>query len=159
MSEPDNAPTSQPAPETAPAPAAPFAPEPLPASSFADLKSIMGVVPLKYPVVFGGKTWTEIHLRVFTTAQVAAVIRNYDARLKVDPDAVLSFPVYVDAEGADVPDGLIPQLAQDDVDDLQARAGDFLPRRFRPTKAEATAPGEDPSTSTPASGGPTAASS
>ncbi len=153
-------PDIDPAPVAMPAPApAPFVPEPLPASSFADLKSIMGVVPLTYPVVFGDRTWTEIHLRVFTTAQVAAVIRNYDRRLKVDPTAALSFPVYVDADGVDVPDGLIQQLAQDDVDELQEKAGDFLPRRFRPTKAEAIDPTEDSNASTPGSGGPTAASS
>ena len=148
-------------PESA-APVAPLVLEPLPPSTFADLKAILGVVPLKYPVVFAGKTWSEIHLRVFTTAQVAAVIRNYDRRLKVETDALLSFPVYVDGEGSDVPDGLIQQLAQDDVEDLQARASDFLPRRFRPSKETAAATeatDASPSASVPSSGAPTATSS
>ena len=155
---PDPSPAATDATAAAPA----FVSEPLPPSTFANAKALMGVVALKYPVEFEGKTWSEIHLRVFTTAQVATVIRNYDRRLKVEPDAPFSFPVYVDADGNDVPDGLIQQLAQDDVDDLQERAGDFLPRRFRPSKsatAETASGAESPSASGPTSGEPTEASS
>jgi hypothetical protein len=101
-------------------------------------------VPLEWPVEFGGKTFSEIAIARLTAGEVAEFHKSVSA---LPPDAPVVFPVYRDADGGQLPDGLLDALDADDRDALDKEALYFLPRRFR---------GAEPSASAPAAGAVTA---
>ena len=101
-------------------------------------------VPLEWPVEFGGRTYAALSIARLTAGEVAAFQKSIAA---LPADAPVVFPVYRDADGGPLPDGLLDALDADDRDALDKAALDFLPRRFRGAEASASAP---------ASGEPTA---
>lgn len=94
-------------------------------------------VPLEWPVEFAGKTYSALAIARLTAGEVADFQKSIAA---LPPDTPISFPVYRDADGGALPDGLLDALDADDRDALDKAALDFLPRRFRGAEANASAP-------------------
>lgn len=118
---------------------APFVPQPLPPSRFADPTKAIRTVMLEMPVTDeAGRTWSAICVRRFTVDQVATVVRNWTEARKADPDLPLAFPSFVDTAGVEVPEAVMRLLDDDDMQTLQKAGQDFLPRRFRPLPEETT---------------------
>ncbi len=94
-------------------------------------------VPLEWPIEFGGKTYAALAIARLTAGEVAEFQKSI---ANLPPDAPVTFPVFRDADGAPLPDGLLDALDADDSDALDRAALDFLPRRFRGAEATASAP-------------------
>jgi hypothetical protein len=109
----------------------------------------MKMFPLAWPVTYHNTRYDQIGLCRMTAKQVADFVVQLGAVGAADPNAILRFPIFVDATGAPLPDALLDGLDADDADMLNEAAVDFLPRRFRVNPEPATAP---------SSGGTTAAS-
>lgn len=135
-------------PDASPA-LAPFTPEPIPPSAFADPTKARRAVPLTMPIVVDGRTWSQIFVRRFTVDQVAAVMRNWEEEQKRDPAAQPAFPSFVDENGAEVSTSVMRLLDFDDMQEVQKAARDFLPLMFRPSPDPTS---ESPSSSTPTTG-------
>ena len=110
---------------------------------------MLKAVPLAYPVTHGGRDWSAIHIRRFSVEQIAAIMDNYRTNLKLDPEAEIALPLYVDEAGNDLPDGLLNKLDADDSEELSRQGADFLPRRFR---VDSVTTSSVPETSSPSSG-------
>lgn len=114
------------------------APEPIGKGVFANGAARMKAVPLAYPLDFGGRAWTHVHLARLTAGEVAAFMSDAGAA---------RLPLWRDEAGEPVPEGLLLALDDDDQFALEQAAIDFLPQRFR---------GALKSASDPANGAPTA---
>lgn len=135
---------------------APFTPKALPAARWADPTQARRAVPLTIPVVDEvGKTVATIYVRKFSVGQIGVIIGNWTEARKADPDTPLTFPSYVDEEGAEVPAATMALLDDDDLQAVREAAEAFLPRRFRPDPVPET----NPTPSGPSTGDTTAPSS
>ena len=112
--------------------------------------SRMKIFPLAWPVTYQGKCYEQIGLRRMTAKEVSDFVARIEAEGRINPDAILRFPLFVDETGVAIPDAVLDGLDADDADMLNTAAIDFLPRRFRASIPE-------PATA-PSSGGTTAAS-
>lgn len=81
---------------------------------------------LEWPLEYAGKIYEEIHLVRLSSGEVEAFIE----KLTGSGEAKVAWPIFRDAEGALVPDGLMDALDADDRDALGKAQLDFLPRRF-----------------------------
>lgn len=113
--------------------AAPVAPPSAPV--FIGDKSRVETVALDWPLSYGGKTYASITLKRMTTAEVADFI---DRMRKAGEAATARFPIFVDEAGAPIPDEVMDGLDADDMDRLNERAANFLPRRFLGAPASAS---------------------
>ena len=129
--------------------AAPAAPPVDDAVTIDHADSRMKMFPLAWPVTYQGASHEAIGLCRMTAKQVADFVAQLGAVGAADPNAILRFPIFVDATGTLLPDALLDGLDADDADMLNEAAVDFLPRRFRASSGPVTAP---------SSGGTTAAS-
>ena len=145
-----------PAAETPKPPLPPFTPKPVPKSGYADPAKAHHRFDLSFPVVFEGKTVTEVYLRRLTVGQIAACLDNYLGEAERDPAARLSFPIYVDAQEDELSTDLINLLPDEDWQALKELGRDCVPQRFRPppteTTAETSSTDESPSDSIPTTG-------
>jgi hypothetical protein len=121
----------------------PAAPGAVPAPRFLSDRPRFKAVALEWPIEYRGKTYSEIQLVRLTAGDVAA----FYERLRGAPDGKLDWPIFRDADGAHLPDGLLDALDADDREALGKAQNDFLPRQFR---------GAASSASDPANGEPTA---
>jgi hypothetical protein len=88
-------------------------------------------ITLDWPIEFEGTTYTEIGLRRLTAGEVAAFMDTARAKVEADPEANPRAPIFIDADGEPIPDGLFDALDDDDGFKLDGAAKDFLPRRFQ----------------------------
>jgi|ERR1039458_3584415 hypothetical protein len=103
--------------------------------------SRMKMFPLAWPVTYQGKHYEQIGLRRMTAKEVSDFVVRIEAEGRINPDAILRFPIFVDETGAAIPDAMMDGLDADDADVLNTAAIDFLPLRFRASIPEpATAP-------------------
>lgn len=126
--EPGTAPAA-PAPVAAPTPVAIVAPR-SPAPAFVNAAGRSLRVPLVWPLDYAGVTYTAITLRRPGSKEIGLYYEQLAEQSKVDEDAPLYFPIFVDDEGAPVPNAVIAKLDDDDRTDVMARVRDFLPRRL-----------------------------
>lgn len=85
-------------------------------------------VLLEWPVEYAGKTYDSIGIKRLTAKEVS----DFTARLDQEKVGALRWPVFVDSDGASIPDAVMDALDDDDNLALQKVMLDFLPRRFRP---------------------------
>lgn len=97
-------------------------------------------IALEWPLTFAGRLYDKLTVRRLTAGEVAAFTERLAKTVKDDPDASVTFPMFADADGADLPDGLLDALDADDRDALDKAALDFLPKRFRGAPASASGP-------------------
>ncbi len=88
-------------------------------------------IELGYPLSFDGREFRTVGVKRLTVAEVGAYFAALEELRKTDDTTVLPFPMFVDEEGAPIPDGLLDALDDDDMTRLNKEAVDFLPRRFR----------------------------
>jgi hypothetical protein len=121
------------------------APQAAPAAPINDAVTIdhadsrMKMFPLAWPVTYQGTRHEQIGLCRMTAKQVADFVVQLGAVGAADPNAILRFPIFVDANGAALPGALLDGLDADDADVLNEAAVDFLPRRFRASPEPVTA--------------------
>jgi Phage tail assembly chaperone proteins, E, or 41 or 14 len=112
--------------------------ESAPAASFPFIEAAKRFrkIPLDWPVTAGGKEYHEISLCRLTAAEVASF---QDTLQGLPDDAKIKWPVYRDADGSALPEGLLDALDDDDLLRIDEAVIDFLPRRFRAAPVAATA--------------------
>lgn len=143
--------------EPASAPAAPAAPvAPIAAPRYVGGKVLPYRVALDYPIEFGGRTYQAITLRRTPAAEVGLFFERLVERGVTDTRAILHFPIFVDDDGAPIPDEVLAFLDGDDEEAVMERAGDFLCARFRRFR-EALQPVSPPAAGEPT--GPTSSTS
>lgn len=134
------------APEVAPAPEAPVSPATAaavpawaapaaPAPLFVGRAERSRAFPLEHPLEFEGRTYTEITVRRPNARQVGEFFEEYAAAITANPDALVYFPVFVDAAGAPIPPAVLDALDDDDRFPIMDAVPDFLPRRLLPLRA------------------------
>jgi hypothetical protein len=108
---------------------------------FVDPSGRSRAFTLKYPVVVDGRTYSEIHLARLTVAEVAQFLETVS---NADKRSAIAWPVYVDADGAPIPQAVLNALDDDDGFAIEQGLGDFLPLRLAALLDGATgrAPGE-----------------
>jgi hypothetical protein len=84
-------------------------------------------VPLAWPVEYDGKVYDEITIKRLTAREVA----DFSEKLEKEKNGALRWPVFVDGEGAPIPDVVLDAIDDDDNLEIQKALIDFLPRRFR----------------------------
>ena len=94
------------------------------------------IIPLAWPIVFGGIEYREIQLVRLTAGEVAAWQKEIAA---LPDDATTRLPIFRDVNGAPIPDGVMDGLDDDDAVALDEAALAFMPRRFRAAPASDTA--------------------
>jgi hypothetical protein len=99
------------------------------------------VVPLDWPIEFGGVTYDKITVNRMTTAQVAAFVAATENGSSDDGYAAL--PMF------DAPRVVIDALDADDAERVNETVLDFLPRRYRDTALSSPTGGESTSASPP----------
>lgn len=92
--------------------------------AFAGDRPRVKTMNLDWPVSYAGKTYATISIKRLTAADVAAFIEKLGG-------GKFRFPIFVDDEGALVPDAVMDGLDDDDAMVLDKASLDFLPRRFR----------------------------
>jgi hypothetical protein len=104
---------------------------------YLDSPKLFKAIPLEYPFTFNGRPVREIRLKRLTAKEVA----DFQDGLKDLPsDAAVTWPVYRDAEGAPLEEGVLDALMDDDRLEVEKALRDFLPRRFQGALAGASAP-------------------
>ena len=113
---------------------------------YLDPSKLFKSIPLEFPFRFNGEEVREIRLARLTAKEVA----DFQDSIKDLPsDAAVVWPIYRDAVGAPLAEGVLDALMDDDRLEVEKAIRDFLPRRFLGVPAGA---------STPSSGAPTASS-
>ena len=92
-------------------------------------------VDLEWPLVHEGREYREIFVKRLNAGEVAELMREIDAMREADPQGRVRWPIFVDADGALIPDAVMDGMDDDDKLAIDAVATDFLPRRFRPEAA------------------------
>ncbi len=112
--------------------------EPKAAPKFLGARERFRAVPLEDPLEYDGKTYSAIVVRRLTARDVADFEEFLQARLKTEPNARIRWPLYVDANGALIPDAVMDGLDADDKFELDKVAASFLPRQYRDAPATGT---------------------
>ena len=100
-------------------------------------------VELDYPLEYDGVLFEAITLRRPTSAEVGRYFERLAEVAVSDPDAILYFPVFTLADGAEVPGAVLEALDPDDRERVMELAEDFLPGRllrFRDAQRPASSP-------------------
>ena len=95
---------------------------------FVDPSGRSRAFPLKYPVVVDGRTYSEVHLKRLTVAEVAQFIETVS---NADKRSAIAWPTYVDADGAPLPQAVLNTLDDDDGYAIEQGLADFLPHRLQ----------------------------
>lgn len=100
-------------------------------------------IPLEWPIAYGGKEYSEIHLVRLTAKDVADYIDSFKDR---DPNEAVVLPIFRDADGADIPPAVLDALDEGDRFEIDQAAVDFLPRRFRAIQESGSGPADGDNT-------------
>ena len=131
-------------PDEAAQAAAPTAPA---AAAFVDPTARRRIFPLKYPVTFGDRVYAEIQIQRLTVAEVAAFFEG----IKGGASDGATLPLYRDAAGEPLPQGLFDALDDDDAFTIEQGLADFLPQRvLAMTKGAGAPPAGEPTASSSA---------
>ena len=95
---------------------------------FVDTSGRSRACTLKYPIIVDGRTYSEIHLKRLTVADVAQFLETVS---NADKRSAVSWPVYVDADGAPLLQAVRGLLDDDDGYLIEQGLADFLPLRLR----------------------------
>jgi hypothetical protein len=89
------------------------------------------VVPLEWPLEYDGREYSSVTIVKLNAKEVkevlAAINRGESSKI----------PIFRDADGGVIPDGVLDALDDDDSFALDEAAGEFIPRRFKPEKDDA----------------------
>ncbi len=83
---------------------------------------------LEWPLEYDGREYREITIKRLTAQEVKDLADALRALPEGTPPP--RWPIFVDAEGAPIPEEVLDALDPDDDTMLQEAALDFLPRRF-----------------------------
>lgn len=88
-------------------------------------------VPLRWSYQHDGRTFDAVTVKRLTVAEIRALTAAQRAAEEKDPDASLPFPIFVDDDGAPIPQAVMDAMLDDDMVALERAADDFFPARFR----------------------------
>nr|USU31596.1 hypothetical protein NG677_20105 [Methylobacterium sp. OTU13CASTA1] len=100
-------------------------------------------VPWTWTYQHEGRTYDGVRVKRLTVAEVRALMAAQRAAEASDPDASLPLPIYVDEEGAPIPQVVMNGLMDDDLAATERVAADFFPARFRTTPADSSSASGD----------------
>lgn len=108
-----------------------------PQVQFLTDKPRVAAVTLDWPLAVDDVEYRVIYVKRMTTREVSAFVEF----LRSAPDgAAVRFPIFIDANGASIPDAIWDALDSDDTERLNEVATGFLPARFRGATAPSSAP-------------------